>query len=80
MIIYDLNVFSAYICPPETDTELIVHTNTVLSGAVAFECFKPVSRRNTKIFKSSRDLQLSKLTSCDGFDVDESSDTPTARK
>ncbi len=69
MIVHDLDVFSACGRPTEAHPELIVHTNAVLAGTIAFQGLHPVAGRYPQIVQSVRDLQLPELASCDGRDV-----------
>jgi len=80
VIIHDLYVFGACERPPKADTELLVHADTVLPGAVAFEGFEPVARRDAEVFEMAGDLQLPKLESRDRLDVHEALDAPAVRK
>lgn len=80
MIVDDLYIFGACGRPTETDPELIVNADAMLPGAVTLERFEPVSGRHSEVFQSSRDLQLSQLAPCDGFDVSESSNAMTVCK
>jgi hypothetical protein len=45
MIVYDLDVFSACVRPPEAHTQLIVHTDAVLADAIALQGLQPIARR-----------------------------------
>jgi hypothetical protein len=63
MIIDDLDVLSAGICPSETHPKLIVDPDAVLSFPFAFKSFQSIPGRDAKVFQSPRDFQLSKLTS-----------------
>ena len=49
MVIDDLDVVSIGILPTETDTPLIVDTDTVLPRAITFEFLEPVPRRHPKV-------------------------------
>jgi hypothetical protein len=60
---------SAGVRPTEAHAELIVHTDAVLTRAIAFQRFQPIARRNPQVVQSGRDLQLAQLTSRDGRDV-----------
>jgi hypothetical protein len=42
----DLDVPRMAIAPMETDSPLVIDSDAVLSGAIATEFFKPVSRRD----------------------------------
>lgn len=72
MVVHNLDIFRAHNRPAEAKAPLVVHSNAVLSSAVAFRRFESVAWWNAEVFKSSRDLQLSQLTSGNRFDVHES--------
>jgi hypothetical protein len=52
----------------------------VPTDAVVLEGLKSVARRHTKVVEPPRDLQLSKLASCDGLDANEPLDPPPMRE
>jgi len=64
MIIHDLDIFCARLLPTKADAPLIVDSNTVLSGPIAFECFETIPWWYSQIFQPARDLKLSQLPSC----------------
>jgi len=74
VIIHDLNVFSTRVRPAKANTIPIVHADAVLPDAVAFKRLQPVSWRHSKVFQTSRDLQLSQLALRDSLDVHETLD------
>jgi len=49
MIVNDLNFVRIAILPPEADAPLVVHTNTVLAGAIAPELLQSIPRRHAEI-------------------------------
>jgi hypothetical protein len=61
MIIDDFDVLRARIGPSETDPELVVDPDAVLSIPVALKSFQTISRRDAKVVQSPCDLQLPKL-------------------
>jgi hypothetical protein len=61
MVIHNLDIFCACNRPPKADPKLLVHADAMLPDAVALKRFEPVARWDTEIFKTSRNLQLSKL-------------------
>jgi len=61
MIVDDFHVRRAGGRPAETDAELIVHSDAVLTQPVTLEDFKPVAGRNTEVFDPGCDLQLPQL-------------------
>ena len=58
MVVDDLDVLGACGRPPKAHPELVVHADAVLTCPVTFECFKPVTGRNSEIFDPTCDLQL----------------------
>ena len=80
MVINDFDMLRSRCRPMEADTELIVHSDTVLTSSVGLERFESVPRRNTEILQSSRDLQLTQLASSDTFDPLKSLDPSAARE
>jgi hypothetical protein len=58
MVVDDFYILGAGGRPSETNTELAVHTDTILTGPVALEEFKAVAGRNAEVFDSGCDLQL----------------------
>ena len=62
MVIDDLDVFRAGVCPAKTQAELIVHANTVLAGTVALQDFQAITRRRAQKLMSVRRIELHKLT------------------
>ena len=74
MIVHYLDVFSTRARPAKANTILIVHTDAVLPDAVAFERSQPVSWGHSKVFQTSRDLQLSQFALRDRLDVHETLD------
>ncbi len=77
MIVHDFDIFRAAFRPSKTDAKLIVHANTVLSGAVAFKCFQAVARRHLEIVKSLCNLKLAKLSFGNTFYVHKPLDSTT---
>jgi len=51
MIVNDLNFEGVTRFPAETDTPLIVDTNTVLTGSITRKALKSVCWRNSKVRK-----------------------------
>ena len=80
MVVHDLDIFRAGVRPVETHPKLVVYSNTVLPGTAALERLQPVTRRDTKVFKPARDLQLTKLASRRRFDIRKSPDTLPIRE
>jgi hypothetical protein len=61
MIIHDFDVISAGIGPSETQPELIVDPDAVLSLPIAFEPLQTIPRWNAKVIQPPRDFELAKL-------------------
>jgi hypothetical protein len=64
MVIHDLNIFGTPCLPIKADAPLIVDTNAVLPGTVAFEHLKTISGWHSQIIYPASDLELSQLASC----------------
>jgi hypothetical protein len=62
MIIHDFDVLSAGIGPSETDPELVVDPDAVLSFPGAFKSFQTIPGRDAKVLQPPGDFQLPKLT------------------
>jgi hypothetical protein len=62
MIIRDFDVLSARISPSETDPELVIDPDAVLSFPVALKSFQTISGRDAKVIQPPGDFQLPKLT------------------
>ena len=75
MIIHDLNVLGSLVGPTETDSELVVYSDAVLTGSIALEGFESVSRRHAQIVQPPRDFRLAQFTTCNSGDVSEPFDS-----
>ncbi len=62
MIIDDLHIFGASFCPPKANAPLIIDTNAVLPGSLAFEGFKAIARWHFQIVQSGDDFELPQLS------------------
>jgi hypothetical protein len=62
VIIYNLDLKCVARPPDEADSILIVHTNTVLVFAIAFERFKAIARGHSQILQSYRSMQHPELS------------------
>ena len=62
MIINDFDVLSAGIVPSETDPELVVDPDAVLSFPVAFKSFQTIPGWDAKVLQPPGYFQLPKLT------------------
>jgi hypothetical protein len=56
MIIHDLYIFRTSGRPAKAHPKRVVHSDTVLPGAIPLELFKPVAWWDTEISDSPRDL------------------------
>ena len=74
MVIHDFHILGAFCRPPKAHAKLVIYANAVLSGAIAFECFEPVSRRYAEVFESGSAIQHCQLSDCNCFDADEELD------
>jgi hypothetical protein len=80
VIIHDFNVFGSCFRPPEAQTKLIVYTNAVLTGPVAFKRFQSIPWRHPSVIQSACDLELSQLASRYRRDVHEPWDAGALRQ
>jgi hypothetical protein len=71
MIVYDLNVFRVRTYPAEAHPELIVHTDTVLPGTVAFQSFQSIARWDAQVVYLTCLVQLLQFPARYGFEIDE---------
>jgi hypothetical protein len=51
VLVNDLNLVGIAIFPAETDAPLIVHANTVLTGAITPELLQSIARRNAEVLE-----------------------------
>jgi hypothetical protein len=58
VVIHNFDIFGAGFRPTETDAELIIDTDTMLSRTIAFQGFQSISWRHPEIVQSPRDVQL----------------------
>jgi hypothetical protein len=77
MIVNDFDVGGALIRPHKAHTPLVVDTNRVLSGAVAFQQFEPVAGRGSKIAQPAGHFQLLQLAPRHGLDRGHAWHVPT---
>jgi hypothetical protein len=54
MIIHNFNIIGLAIMPPETDAPLFVDTDAMLTDAISFKGFEPVSSNGCQIVKVRR--------------------------
>jgi hypothetical protein len=80
VIVHDLDIFSASVCPTEAHAELIVYPDALLPGAITFQGFESIAGRHPQIVQSARDLQLPQLASRHVRDVREPTDPLASRK
>ena len=57
MVINDFDLVRIPVFPDETDAPLVVNANTMLSGPLPFQAFKPVARRHPQILKTFRTVK-----------------------
>jgi hypothetical protein len=80
VIVHDLDIFSASVCPTEAQAELIVYPDALLPGAITFQGFESIAGRHPQIVQSARDLQLPQFASRHVCDVREPTDSLASRK
>jgi hypothetical protein len=74
MVIHNLNVLGTSIRPAEAYAELIINSDAVLAVPITLQSFQSVAWRNTEIFQSTCDLQLSKFSTRHNSDTGEPPD------
>ncbi len=57
MIVHNLNIVGLPIVPPETDAPPIVDANAMLTNAIAFQGFEPVSPDGCQVVKIGRGMK-----------------------
>jgi hypothetical protein len=66
--VYNFNVLRIAVTPGEADTPLVVNSNAVRAGTVAFQQFQLVSRRHSKILQSHCPMQVEEFPPRGPFD------------
>jgi hypothetical protein len=61
MIVDNLYVFGAIRPPSETDSPLVVDSNTILSLSVASERFEPIAREGSQVIEARRTIEPTEL-------------------
>ena len=51
MVVDNLNLIRIPVSPPKANAPLIVDANTVLTGAISFQLFKSIARRDSQVVK-----------------------------
>ena len=74
MVVDDLYVFSTRVCPAEAQAELVVDSDTVLTGSISSQFFKSITRRHAQIVQDARDLELSEFAQRHTLDADKALD------
>ena len=69
MVDNDLNPFWTSVAPLETDTPLIIDSDTVLPHTITAQTLEPVTQRNPKILETTRSVDLTQLTQRDASDA-----------
>jgi len=59
VVIGDFDLECVTVCEAEANAPLIVHSDTVLSSAVALQCLKVIRWWQTQVLDPSRSVQLS---------------------
>jgi hypothetical protein len=62
MVVHYFNLLGAKFSPTETNSPLVVDTQTVLTCPIAFECLKPIPRGHAKINQLFSRIQSDKLS------------------
>jgi hypothetical protein len=75
MVIHNLNVHRTLFRPHEAHAVLVVNAYAVLPGAVSFQCFEPIARRDAQIIESTSSVQHRQLAQGWRLDISETFDT-----
>jgi len=67
MVIDDFHLIGIATIPTETDPELIVYPDTVLTATVALKSLQAIPRRNSQVLKVVRTMKQEQFTSGDPF-------------
>jgi hypothetical protein len=69
VVVNDLNPLWTSIAPLEADTPLIINSDTVLPCSITAQMLEPIARRNPKILKTTRSVDLTQLAQRDASDA-----------
>jgi hypothetical protein len=61
VVINDLHIFRVCIRPPKAITPLIVDSNAVLAGTLAFESLEAIAGRHLQVIQPASDFKLPQL-------------------
>ena len=61
MVVNDLDLIGVGILPAKADAPLIVHPNTMLTGAISFELLEAIARRHPKVIERLRGVDGDEL-------------------
>ena len=64
MIVHDLDIVRDIVLPVETDSPLTIDPNAVLALAISSESLGTISRRNSKIVKRFRCVEVKQFPPC----------------
>ena len=62
VVIAELDVVSISVYESKTNSPLVVYRDRVLPASISPKCVKPIPRRNSKIIKPHRQVQVLKLS------------------
>ena len=79
MIVDDLDIACIFILPCETNPELIVDANAILTFAVTLKCFESVAGRDSEIGKPLCAMQINQLTPCNTLNRSETGNIPVIK-
>lgn len=79
MVIHNFNVKSVAVLPVETDPPLVVDANAELTGAVPFEQFQTVPRRQAQIGQLARAMKLRELAEGNALNLRRKTVVPRAK-
>jgi hypothetical protein len=80
VIVNDFNIECLAVLPRKANPPLIVDADTVLSFAIAFQCFEAIVRWNLEIFKTSCLMQIQQLSTRDSLNRSEPWNIPISKQ
>jgi hypothetical protein len=69
MVINNFNGECIVVFPDEADTPLVINTDAVLPGPVAFQGFQAISGRHSHIIQSFSAVELHQFAKCGALDI-----------
>ena len=80
MIVRDLDIERTIAAPTETDAELIIDPDRMLTRSISLQSLETIARRNTEILEADRDFQLPEFSPRYRFNIYEAFDPRSSRQ